>query len=235
MQQHPLECSAQKVPRAMRKRIGQRCPAHRNRGLHRVRNRIEARHRGDVERRGQRQLRIEDGNAHCRRRIATRHLHVGLRIGDHRVTLGFASGARCRRDSDHRQERSAGFAVAAVIADAPAVRQNEVDAFGTVERAAAAQRDDRINAQWFSESGPRFDHGAVGILAEGVIWQNADPFGLESLRQGSDVTDLDDAGIRDEKRALEMKSLRELTGTLDGPTSEHDARARLKFVRNHLQ
>ncbi len=45
---------------------------------------------------------------------------------------------------------------------------------------------------------------------------------------------LDDSGVGDKERAIEMKSLSELARAFDGPPSEHDTRARLKVEGNHL-
>ena len=60
------------------------------------------------------------------------------------------------------------LAVAAIVRDAAAVGQQEVDPLRAVERAAAAERDDRIDAQRLGEAAPGLDHRAVRVLAEVV-------------------------------------------------------------------
>ena len=62
------------------------------------------------------------------------------RVGDHRVALRLAAGAGGGRNADHRQQRRGRLAVAAVVGDLAAVGEQEVDALGAVERAAAAER-----------------------------------------------------------------------------------------------
>ncbi len=132
----------------------------------RVRDRVVARRRG--HRRGLRQgeLRVEDDRTKRRFRIATRHFLVRARIGNERVGLRFASRSGGRRHANHRQHRLRGLSVAMKIMNGAALREHEVDPFRTIEGAAAAKPDDRIDATIRRVTPARLEHLGVGIRAE---------------------------------------------------------------------
>ena len=139
-----LEAVGEQAPRLVRERVRQRRAARRHRGLDGMRDRVDARRGRNGRRSAGGQLGIEDRDAERGRRIAARHLHVRAGIGDHRVALRLAAGAGGRGNADRRQQRRRGLAVAAVLAHLAAVGEQEIDPLGAVERAAAADGDDRI-------------------------------------------------------------------------------------------
>ena len=96
------------------------------------------------------------------------------------------------------------FAVAAVLAHLAAVGEQEIDPLGAVERAAAADGDDRIErAVLPGERRAARDHGAVGILREVRERHDGERRGFERALYRRGVTGLDDAGVGDEQRAAE--------------------------------
>jgi hypothetical protein len=58
--------------------------------------------------------------------------------------------------------------VALVVAHGPAVGQDEIDPLGAVERAAAPEPDDRIDAARCGMHPARLDHARVGVRIEVV-------------------------------------------------------------------
>src|SRR5262245_39790996 len=93
-----------------------------------------------------RELRVEDGSLKCRLGIAARHLAMTLVIADQGIRLGFAAGAGCGWDRDHREHRFLRFAVAPVILHAAAVSEKKIDGLCAIERTSSPQADDKIGA-----------------------------------------------------------------------------------------
>ncbi len=166
---HAFERRAQQIPGALRKRVRERRPSGRDPRLDSVGDRVVAGHRRDAARRAHRELGIENRDLHRRRRIAARHLHMRRGIGDDGIALRLAPGAGGRRNADHRQQRCVRLAVSTVVGHRAAVGQQEVDALGAVERAAAAEPDDRVDPERRGKGAAGLDHRGIGILAEVVV------------------------------------------------------------------
>ena len=112
-----------------------------------MRNRVDAGDGADARRLGDRHFGVEDGGTERGLAVAAGHFQVALLVGDQRVGLGLAAGAGGGGHGDGRQHRLGGLAEAAVVGHLAAVGQDEVDALGTVHRAAAADADDQVDAQ----------------------------------------------------------------------------------------
>ena len=155
---HAFEVAVDQAPRFAREHVGDRRSLCRDERFHGVRHRVEAGRDGDARGLRPRQRRVEDRDPERQLRIAARHLQVRRRIGNHRVGLRFAAGARRGRHADHREHRLRGLAVAAIVGDRAAVGQQQIDALGAVERAAAAERDEAVDVERGGRVAARFDH-----------------------------------------------------------------------------
>ena len=80
-------------------------------------------------------------------RFAVAAGHFGTRIGagNKGVGLGLAARSGCGGDADGGQHGLGGFAVALVVLHLAVVGEQEIDAFGAVHSAAAAQGDDQVD------------------------------------------------------------------------------------------
>jgi hypothetical protein len=186
-----------------------------------------------VRRLGER--RIEQRDPRRRRRIPARHLHVRGRVGDDGVALRLAAGPGRRRHENHGQQRRASPPVAAVVAHRAAVGQEEVDPLGAVERAAAAEADDRVRLEARGVSAARFHHRAVGVLAELVEGDDRDVRVLEQPARRRHVAGIDEAGVGDEQRAAESEIGGQMTEPRERALTEDDARARPEVEGLHLK
>jgi hypothetical protein len=198
-----------------------------------MRDRVEASHRGHVVRSRERELGIEDRDSQCRGRIPARHLHVRGRVRDHGVALRLAAGAGGRRDANHRQQRRRGFTVAPVVADAAPVRQEKIDPLRAIERAAAAEADDRIHVQRVGEAPSCLDHEAVRVHAEFLVRRRLDLLRFEQAQDLGRVARLHHASVRDEERPLKPELPRELPDTEARTRAEDHSRALLKLEWHH--
>ena len=206
--QNALVCPVEKRPRAFGEEVRERRPTFRHPRLDGVCDRIKARHRGHRPRRRDRQVRIEDRRAKRGGRIATRHLHMRAGVGNHRVTLRLTTRTGGRRDTDHREQRGRGFAVPAIIRHRPAIGQKKADSLGQVERAAAADRHDRVDVQRFGKRGAALHHVAIRVDPDVTRQVYVDPTFAEDRHETRRVSGRDDARVGDDKAPAEPQFTR---------------------------
>ena len=142
-------------------------------------------------------------------RIAARHLRVRLGVGNQRVRLRLAAGARRRRNADRRQHRLRGLAVPAVVAHRAAVGQDEVDPLRAIERAAAAERDDRVDRRRRGVRAPGFDHRGIGVRVEVVEDVPDDAGRLQAGDRASHDAGRHDPLVGDDQRSRKCQLARE--------------------------
>ena len=152
-----------------------------------------------------------------------------------RTTPSFASSACRSRDPDHRQQRRGGLPVPTVVGDRSAVAQHEVDALRAVERAAAANADDRIDVQRTRECHSSIDHRAIRVDPDPVEEKRFDVLGSKSVEDAVGMPGLADARVGDDECAAEAKVPCDLSHARDGTRPEQHARSWLKIERHHLQ
>ena len=205
----------------------------RDRRFHRVGDGVEAGRGGDRRRLGERQLRIEDRDGEGELRVAARHLHVRPAVGDDRVALGLRARAGRGRHGEHRQERPARVSVAAVVGHRAAVRQQQVDRLGAIERAAAAEADDGVDAPPRRERHAAVDHGRVRVDVE-VVEDGALHSGLpQQPERPVDVSRLLEAGVGDDQGPREAEVAGQFADAVDGAPSEHQARGEVEVEGRH--
>ena len=130
---------------------------------------------------------------------------MGLDIGNQRKRLALAPGAGRGRDNDERQHLPLGQADTPVVLHPAAVGQQEVRPLGRVHRAAAAKAEERVGAGPLGQPAASLHAIGGGVLDHLVKHDHLQPGGLERLPDCGDVPGADDAGVGDEKDALQAK------------------------------
>src|SRR5260370_40013434 len=134
-----------------------------------MRNSVVTACRGQGVRLRERQFRIEDSRAEEDLGISGGHLNggsVGTRFGidNCHVALRFTSRAGRGGYRDHRKQRSGYIAVAPIVAQGTAIRDDDVDGLGEIEGTAATQSDDEIDVVGSGVFARGIDRGAGGSL-----------------------------------------------------------------------
>src|SRR5207253_7425262 len=96
------------------------------------------------------------------------------------------------------------------IAHRPAVGEHEVDALGTVERAAPADGHDRVDAAGGRLLAARLPHARIRVGVEAVEEEGCDPGGTEKRGGALDMSRRDDAWIGDDERSRAGQVAREI-------------------------
>ena len=115
---------------------------------------------------------------------------------------GFASGAGGRWHADGGKHGVRCLAETPVVPDPPTVSEHEVDALGAVERAAAAERDDRIDRGPGRDNASGFNHGRGGVGVEVMKAGDGDPGALQAEGRLRHMPGIDEPWIGDEERPL---------------------------------
>ncbi len=176
----------------------------------------------DHSRHGHEELRIQNCRPESGVAAAAGHLAVLGRGGDESVRLRFAARAGRRRNADRREKRAVGLPHALVVLHTAAIREDEVDAFGGIHRAAAADCHDRVGAMLLGDRDARVHDLRRRILRHVIEHPRRAACRVDRFGERIDVTDLPNARVRHEQRAFQLQ-LRQDPGQL-GPNSgpEHD-------------
>ena len=233
LREHPRVVGVEQPPRVAGEHIRDVRAPLRHVRFDGVRNGVVPGDRRDVPRLRDGQGRIQDRDAKRRLRIAARHLEMRLAVGDDRVGLRLAPGPGRRRNADRGQQRLDRLAVAAVVAHRAPVGQHEIDPLGAVERAAASDRDDRIDAQGGGERAPGLDHAGVRTRREAAEQPARRAALLERGLRVRSMARRHDARVRHDERPRESELARERAEPCEGAFAEDDARPMVEVERGH--
>ena len=121
----------------------------------------------------------------------------------------------------------------AVVAHRSAVGQDEVDALRAVERAAAAERDDAVDASAGRVLAPRLDHVGVGVRAELVKEERHDADGVQQRRRAIHQAGRDNSFVGDDQRAREPELGAQQAKLIQRAVSKDDAGSQCEIKRSH--
>ncbi len=217
-------------PRFERYLLRPRSSFRRDEALHSVRDGVVPGGRRDRRRLRQRETWIEDNGAERCLRVAARHFLMRPRVRNDGVRLRFAAGARRRRHSDHRQHRLRRFAVTLKVVDHAALRQQKVDAFRAVQRAAAAEADDRVDALACRKTFAGLEHVGVRVRSEVAELDRVNARRFERRMRMLQMPGLHQAGIGDQQRAREPQLLCQRAKPIDRTVTREHA-----YIRRNRQ
>ena len=138
-------------------------------------HRVDAGQRTDASRLRHSQLGVEYRDPKRRLLIPACHLHVRFGVRDQGKGLGLAAGARRSGHADRRQHRLGGLAEALVVGHRAAVGQQEIDPLGAVHRAAAADRDQKIDFVVLGDRSAHLHVPGSRVLLDGVEKPRLEP------------------------------------------------------------
>ncbi len=115
------------------------------------------------------------------------------------------------------------------IMNGAALREHEVDPFRTIEGAAAAKPDDRVDSAIRRVTPARLEHPGVGIRAELAEMQGVDTGRLERSTRVIVMTGPHQAGVRHDERAPESELFRQRPELIDRSVPEKHTDICLEF------
>ena len=178
----------------------------------------------------QREARVEDDRAERRFRIAARHFPVRARIGNDGVGLRLAACARSRRHANHRQHRLGRLRITLEIVNDATLGQQKVDSLCAVERAAAAEADDRVDALARRVAPAGLEHVGIGVRTELAELERVDARRFKRRMRVLEMPGPDEPRIGDEQRPRKPQLLRQRSKPIDRTVARQHA-----YIRRNLQ